>query len=58
MKAVTAAAGPHPLPQLTLTRGSRRLAFTLGGRALVYLRGEIPTRISGSSTSKPAPSAR
>ncbi len=41
VKAVTAAAGPHPLPQLTLTRGSRRLAFTLGGRALVYLRGEI-----------------
>ena len=41
VKAVTAAAAPHRLPALTLTRGARHLAFLPGGRALVVLRGEI-----------------
>jgi len=41
VKAVTADAGTHPLPTLTLTRGARHLAFLPGGRGLVLLRGEI-----------------
>jgi len=41
VKAVTAAATAHPLPALTLTRGARHLTFLPGGRALVFLRGEI-----------------
>ena len=41
VKAVTAEAAQHPLPALTLTRGARHLAFLTGGRALVFLRGEI-----------------
>jgi Tol biopolymer transport system component/DNA-binding winged helix-turn-helix (wHTH) protein len=41
VKAVTAEAAAHPLPALILTRGARHLAFLLGGRALVLLRGEI-----------------
>jgi Tol biopolymer transport system component len=41
VKAATAEAAPHPLPPLTLTRGARHLAFLPGGRALVFLRGEI-----------------
>jgi len=41
VKAVTAEAATHPLPALTLTRGARHLAFLSGGRALVFLRGEI-----------------
>jgi Tol biopolymer transport system component len=41
VKAVTAEAAAHPLPTLTLTRGARHLAFLPGGRALVFLRGEI-----------------
>jgi Tol biopolymer transport system component/DNA-binding winged helix-turn-helix (wHTH) protein len=41
LKAVTAEAAGHPLPALTLTRGARRLIFLPGGRALVFLRGEI-----------------
>jgi Tol biopolymer transport system component len=41
VKAVTTEAAPHPLPSLTLTRGARHLAFLPGGRALVFLRGEI-----------------
>jgi Tol biopolymer transport system component len=41
VKAVTAEAAPHTLPSLTLTRGARHLAFLPGGRALVFLRGEI-----------------
>ena len=41
VKAVTADAAPHPLPALTLSRGARRLAFLPGGRALVFLRGDI-----------------
>lgn len=41
VKAVTTEAAPHPLPDLTLTRGARHLAFLPGERALVFLRGEI-----------------
>ncbi len=41
VKAVTAEAAMHPLPELTLTRGARHLAFLPGGKALVLLRGEI-----------------
>ena len=41
LKAVTVEALPHPLPALTLTRGARHLTFLPGGRALVFLRGEI-----------------
>ena len=41
VKAVTADATAHPLPVLPLTRGARHLAFLPGGRALVFLRGEI-----------------
>jgi Tol biopolymer transport system component len=41
VKAVTATAAAHPLPALTLTRGARHLTFLPGGRALVFLRGEI-----------------
>jgi Tol biopolymer transport system component len=41
VKAATAEAAAHPLPTLTLTRGARHLAFLPGGRALVFLRGEI-----------------
>ena len=45
MKAVTAEAVAHPLPALTLTRGARHLTFLPGGRALVFLRGEIQHKI-------------
>jgi Tol biopolymer transport system component len=41
VKAATAEAAAHPLPALTLTRGARHLVFLPGGRALVFLRGEI-----------------
>jgi Tol biopolymer transport system component len=41
VKAVTADGRPFPLPNLTLTRGARRLCFLPGRRALVILRGEI-----------------
>jgi len=41
VKAVTADGRPYPLPNLTLTRGARRLRFLPGRRALVVLRGEI-----------------
>jgi Tol biopolymer transport system component len=41
VKAVTAEAAAHPLPALTLTRGARHLTFLPGGRALVFLRGDI-----------------
>jgi Tol biopolymer transport system component len=41
VKAVTAEAAAHPFPSLTLTRGARHLTFLPGGRALVFLRGEI-----------------
>jgi Tol biopolymer transport system component len=40
LKAVTAEAEAHPLPQLSLTRGARHLTLLPGGRALV-LKGEI-----------------
>jgi Tol biopolymer transport system component len=41
VKAVTAEAARHPMPELTLTRGARHLVFLAGGRALVLLRGDI-----------------
>ena len=41
VKAVTADGRPYPLPNLTLTRGARRLCFLPGRRALVVLQGEI-----------------
>jgi Tol biopolymer transport system component len=41
VKAVTADARVHAIPAMTLTRGARHLAFRPGGRALVFLRGEI-----------------
>jgi Tol biopolymer transport system component len=41
VKAVTSDASAHPLPNMTLTRGARHLAFVDGGRSLVFLRGEI-----------------
>ncbi len=41
VKAVTADAAVHPLPALTLTRGARHLIFLPGGRALLFLRGDI-----------------
>jgi Tol biopolymer transport system component len=41
VKAVTAEAASHPLPNLTLTRGARHLAFVNKGQSLVFLRGEI-----------------
>jgi Tol biopolymer transport system component len=41
VKAATAESAAHPLPTLKLTRGARHLTFVNGGRALVFLRGEI-----------------
>src|SRR5437879_1526135 len=41
VKGVTAEATAHPVPNLTLSRGARHLAFLAGGRALVLLRGEM-----------------
>ncbi len=41
VKAVTPEAAAHPLPNMSLTRGARHLAFLDGGRKLVFLRGEI-----------------
>ncbi len=41
VKAVNDGAAAHPLPDLTLTRGARHLAFLPGGQSLVFLRGEI-----------------
>jgi Tol biopolymer transport system component len=41
VKAITADAAAHPFPNMILTRGARHLAFVAGGRALVFLRGEI-----------------
>ncbi len=41
VKAVTAQAAAHAMPALTLTRGARHLAIPPGGKALVFLRGEI-----------------
>lgn len=41
LKAVTAGARPYAIPNLSLTRGARRLRFFRGNRALVAMRGEI-----------------
>jgi Tol biopolymer transport system component len=41
VKAVTTQAAAHLLPALTLTRGARHLVLLPGGRALVFLKGEI-----------------
>jgi len=41
VKAVTLDATEQAMPALTLTRGARHLAFMPGGKALVYLQGEI-----------------
>jgi Tol biopolymer transport system component len=41
VKGVTADGAARPLPALTLSRGARRLTFLTGGRALVFLRGDI-----------------
>jgi Tol biopolymer transport system component len=41
LKAVTAGGAGHPIHPLTLTRGARHIAFTSGGRKLVFLRGEM-----------------
>ena len=41
LKAVTAAAKPYAIPNLTLTRGARRVRFVQGRRGLVVMRGEI-----------------
>jgi Tol biopolymer transport system component len=41
VKAATSSGGRHPLPDLTLTRGARRLRFFERRRALVVLRGDI-----------------
>jgi Tol biopolymer transport system component len=41
VKAVSADAEPYAIPNLTLTRGARRLRFFHGRHALVVMRGEI-----------------
>jgi Tol biopolymer transport system component len=41
VRAATADGKPHTLPDLTLTRGARRLCFLPGRRALVVMRGGI-----------------
>ena len=41
VKAMSVTANPHAIPNLTLTRGARRLRFFQGRRALVVMRGEI-----------------
>jgi Tol biopolymer transport system component len=41
VKAVKADGSPHRLPELTLTRGARHLAFMPEGRSLMVLRGGI-----------------
>jgi Tol biopolymer transport system component len=41
VKAVTAQGAAYPLQSLVLTRGARRMVFESGGRALVFLRGDI-----------------
>jgi Tol biopolymer transport system component len=41
VKAATADGRSHPLPNLTLPRGARRLAFLPDRRGLIVLRGEI-----------------
>ncbi len=44
VKAVGANGAPRSLPALTLTRGARRFAFAAGGRAIVYLHGDLQHR--------------
>jgi Tol biopolymer transport system component len=41
VKGVTTEAAQQSLPALTLTRGARHLTFLPGGRALLFLQGEI-----------------
>jgi Tol biopolymer transport system component len=41
VKAATPEAAPHFLPALTMSRGSRHLAFLQGGQSIVLLQGEI-----------------
>ena len=41
LRAATADAAAYPLPPLTLTRGARHVVFLHGGKALVFLRGEM-----------------
>jgi Tol biopolymer transport system component len=41
VKAATAEARPREMPSLTLTRGARRMTILSGGRALVFLKGDI-----------------
>ncbi|HET7106834.1 MAG TPA: hypothetical protein VFI38_08490 [Candidatus Acidoferrum sp.] len=41
VKAVTKEGAEQPVPALTLTRGARHLTFLPGGRALLFLQGEI-----------------
>jgi hypothetical protein len=41
VKAVTSEAAVQSLPPLTLTRGARHLTFLPGGRALLFLQGDI-----------------
>jgi Tol biopolymer transport system component len=41
MRAMNGDGTPHPLPNLTLSRGARHLRFLPGQRALVVLKGEI-----------------
>jgi Tol biopolymer transport system component len=41
VKGVEADGAPYPLPDLTLSRGSRHLALIHGGRKLVLLRGDL-----------------
>jgi Tol biopolymer transport system component len=41
VKAASPEGGPHAFPDLTLTRGGRRVRFLGGRRALVVMRGEI-----------------
>jgi Tol biopolymer transport system component len=41
VKAATNDGKPYPVPNLTLTRGARRLRFLPGRRALVVMRGDI-----------------
>lgn len=41
LKAIDAKGQPYSIPELTLTRGARHIAFIEGKRSLVYLRGDM-----------------
>ena len=41
LKAVAADGSPHPLPEIVLSRGARRIAFLGGDDALVMLKGDM-----------------